>query len=265
MSCSFNGHGLPSAEELHALFCLKYGSPEETGWAPRRRYRHGYYLPADIYEAVVAKHIVEGCRWVDVGGGSHIFPDNPRLVRSLVSRCSAVVGVDPSENVEHNELVHQRFRCLVEDFQTDRPFDVATLRMVVEHVPEPATVVRALRRLLRPGGVAIVLTVNLWSPITLVSRATPFAWHHPLKKLLWGGEEKDTFPVQYRMNTRRALRLAFEGQGFRESAFAQLDDLSTFGKFNILNCIELAVWRFFRGTRLRYPESCLLGVYTKCP
>jgi len=135
--------------------------------------------------------------------------------------------------------------------------------MVAEHVSDPIRVVEALKRLLRPGGKAIILTVNLWSPITVVSRFTPFGLHHPVKKLFWGGEEKDTFPVQYKMNTRKELRLLFEQQGFRESDFAYLDDLSTFGRFKHLNYVEIFAWRFFRGLRISYPENCLLGVYQK--
>jgi hypothetical protein len=136
--------------------------------------------------------------------------------------------------------------------------------MVVEHVDDPVKVVRALRRLVRPGGVVAIWTVNLWAPITLLSRVTPFQLHRPLKSLLfWGGEDTDTFPVRYRMNTRMTLRRLFAGEGFREEAFAYLDDLSTFGWFYLLNCVELLVWRVFRSLGLRYPENCLLGLYRK--
>ena len=32
---------LPSDEELKALFFQKYGHPDRTGWAPRRRFNAG--------------------------------------------------------------------------------------------------------------------------------------------------------------------------------------------------------------------------------
>jgi hypothetical protein len=117
--------------------------------------------------------------------------------------------------------------------------------------------------LLRSGGRAIVLTVNLRSPITVVSRLTPFWAHYRIKRLFWGGEERDTFPVQYRMNTRRVLRNWFERHGFREAAFARLDDLSTFGRFRYLSAAELKVWRAFRRAGFAYPEHCLLGIFER--
>jgi 2-polyprenyl-3-methyl-5-hydroxy-6-metoxy-1,4-benzoquinol methylase len=152
---------------------------------------------------------------------------------------------------------------MIENYDTAQQFDLATLRMVAEHVERPDRVVQALHRLLRPGGKAIVLTVNLWSPITILSRFTPFRAHHPIKRLFWGGEERDTFPVRYRMNTRKTLRDLFEQNGFREATFAYLDDLSTFSRFRRLSSVELLIWRLCRRAGLRYPENCLLGVYVK--
>jgi hypothetical protein len=107
------------------------------------------------------------------------------------------------------------------------------------------------------------LTVNLRSPITVVSRLTPFWAHYRIKRLFWGGEERDTFPVQYRMNTRPVLRRWFEQHGFREAAFTRLDDLSTFGRFRYLNAAELRIWRVFRRMGIAYPENCLLGIYER--
>jgi hypothetical protein len=71
-------YGLPSRAELEEIFLQKYGEPHKAGWAPKRRRRYGYYLPADVYEAVVKKAVFEGCSWIDIGGGRSPFPENPR-------------------------------------------------------------------------------------------------------------------------------------------------------------------------------------------
>ena len=65
------------------------------------------------------------------------------------------------------------------------------------------------------------------------------------------------------MNSRSELRRLFETNGFREASFSYLDDLSTLGQFRIGSRLELWAWRLLRALRLRYPESCLLGVYQK--
>jgi len=241
----------------------KYGPPETTGWSPRRRFKSGYYLPSDVYECLVSLNIATGCSWLDVGGGHSIFPNNADLARTLVSRCDMVVAVDPSENVLKNPFVHERVRSTLEDYAPSRSFDLATLRMVVEHVRHPEPFVRSLARLIKPGGIVIVFTVNRWSPVTIVSGLLPFSVHHRIKQRFWGGEEEDTFPVHYRMNSRAVLRALFEQADFTEEEFTKPDDLSTFGNFRWLNYAELAAWRGLRSLGLPYPENCLLGLYRR--
>ena len=85
----------------------------------------------------------------------------------------------------------------------------------------------------------MIVTVYHLSPLTLLSRALPFRWHHPIKKLVWGGEEEDTFPVEYKMNSRPVLRQLFESNGFREASFSFLDDLSTLGQLRFGSYLEL--------------------------
>jgi hypothetical protein len=135
--------------------------------------------------------------------------------------------------------------------------------MVVEHIAEPARVLETVRPLVRPGGRVVIYTVNLWAPLTLGSWLLPFYCHYPIKRLLWGGQEKDTFPVAYKMNTRQRLKALFKQGGFAETLFLYLDDCGTFGHFKRLNWLELHCWRLLRRLGLRYPENCLLGVYRK--
>jgi hypothetical protein len=135
--------------------------------------------------------------------------------------------------------------------------------MVVEHVTHPEDFVAALARLVKPGGKAVVFTVNRFSPLTLLSRWLPFRWHYPIKRLFWGGNEKDTFPVHYRMNSRAELRRLFHDAGFEECLFCQLDDLSSFSRFRRLNYLELYLWRALGWIGLHYPENCLMGVYRR--
>jgi SAM-dependent methyltransferase len=263
MNSSAQNQPLLSREELFHLFVQKYGTPEDTGWSPRRRFRSGYFLPSDVYEAVVSKFVTPGCAWLDVGGGRAPFPENHALAKSLAERVRILVGVDPSAEIEGNQFVHRAIRCRLEDFTTTDRFDIVTMRMVAEHVIDPEALVAAIARLLRRQGKVVILTVNFWSAVTLVSRVTPFALHHPIKRLVWGGEEEDTFPVAYRMNTRRRLQHIFGAAGLTEKRFLYLDDCSVFGRFYYLNALELWMQRSMRRLGWRYPETCLLGIYEK--
>lgn len=250
-------------EELERLFQLKYGDPAATGWSPRRRFAFGYYQPADHYEALVNKLVTAETDWIDIGGGSALFPDNEPLSKLLSERARRLVAVDPSDNLDSNPYPDERAKCMIEDYQTTAQFDLATFRMVAEHITNPESVVNALNRLLRPHGMVVIFTVNRWSPVTMVSSLVPFGLHHPIKQLFWAGDEEDTFPTAYRMNTREQLRTVFAAGGFEERYFAYVDDLSVFGRFKSLNYAELVAWRALKGLRLKYPENCLLGVYEK--
>ena len=137
----------------------------------------------------------------------------------------------------------------IEDFTSDEPFDLITLRMVAEHVKAPARAVASLQALLRPGGVAVVYTVNRWAPVSMLAWLVPHRFHHRAKHLLWRTEEKDTFPVVYRMNTREELRRHFGEVGMRERFFATLDDCRTFARFKALHRAELYAWRAVRAVR----------------
>jgi SAM-dependent methyltransferase len=259
-----SGQGLaPTWTDLERMFYLKYGDPDATGWGPRMRFRHGYFTPEDFYEATVAKLVEEGCTWIDVGCGRDIFPDNRHLARVLAHRSGTLIGVDPDDRLDENPFVHQRVKCTIDDFHTDLTCDLVTLRMVAEHISDPRAAIASLARITRPGGKVVVYTVNRWAPVSILARIIPFGLHHPIKRLLWNTEERDTFPVVYRMNTRKRLARLFEVGGFTELYVDRLDDCRTSGRFRILHSLELMFRRLFRALGLRYPENCILGVYER--
>src|SRR4051812_19563509 len=120
--------------ELENVFRLKYGDPGMTGWGPELRRRFNYYTPEEYYEALVAKLIGSGCLWLDVGCGRDIFPSNRPLAIALVQQCGILVGLDPDDTLDENDLVHRREKSTIQDFRTDIYFDVVTMRMVAEHI-----------------------------------------------------------------------------------------------------------------------------------
>lgn len=253
----------PTKAELEQLFRLKYGDPEKTGWCPALFYRFGHFTPDEYYEALVAKLVQEGQPWLDVGGGRDLFPHNRPLASLLAKRSGCVVGIDPDDTLDENPFVHHKIKAPIEDYRDSRTFPLVTLRMVAEHITQPQRAAEALARLTAPGGRVVVYTINLWSPLSLLSWIIPFRFHHPLKRIVWGTEEKDTFPVAYKMNTRRRLAQIFAVAGFQERSFAYLSDCRTLARFRPLCRLELYAWRIMKSLGLVYPENCLLGVYQR--
>jgi SAM-dependent methyltransferase len=252
-----------SNNELHELLRFKKGNLEKIGGAPARRLKFNYFQPSEYYEALVNKLVTESTSWVDVGGGSAIFPHNDKLSRSLADRCKVMYAVDPSDNVYDNPYALEKIKSMFEDVETDTRFDLATFRMVAEHVSNTDAVIAKLREVMKPEGVVVIYTINRYSPIPIITYFTPFSLHYRIKKFFWGGEEKDTFPVQYKMNTRNDLARIFSDGQFSEVYFDYLDDLSTFSRFRNMNYLELSFWKFLKKFSIRYPENNLLGVYKK--
>ena len=250
-----------TTSDLRQLSDFKYGETESRGWGPRLRERFGYYTPDDWYETLVDQLVTASTRWLEVGCGRSIFPSNPALAKKLSSRCARLVGVDKSDNIADNPFVHAYQQVYLEDFKTDEVFDLITFRMVAEHVRETEKLATALTKLLAPGGRIVIYTVHRWSPVSVVAWLTPMGVHHALKGLLWETEERDTFPVEYRMNTRSALSEVFTKFGFEEKSYRLLSDCRTFQRWRLTNLMELTLWKVLQFVGLSYPELCILTTY----
>jgi ubiquinone/menaquinone biosynthesis C-methylase UbiE len=253
----------PSPLDLDQVYTSRYGNPKTTGSLPRTWRRLRYHVPDTFYEATVAKLVHRGTKWLDVGCGRGIFPTNQPLAKSLVERCGMVMGIDPDATLEENAVIGRREKTTLEEFHSDTEFDLITLRMVAEHINRPKEAAAALSRLTAKGGKIVLYTVNRWSPLALAASLTPLKVHHAIKKAVWKCEEKDTFPVAYRMNTRKGLLSLFRSHGFKETYFAYLADCCIFHRFRYLHGAELLAWCTLGTIGLTYPENCLLAVFER--
>lgn len=107
---------------------------------------------------------VAGSRILDVGCGGGI------LAEALARRGAQVTGIDLGEaplavarlhGIESGVAVDYR-RIAAEALAAEAPgtFDVVTCLEMLEHVPDPAAVVRACAELVRPGGHLFFSTIN---------------------------------------------------------------------------------------------------------
>ena len=107
---------------------------------------------------------VKGMRIVDVGCGGGI------LAEALAARGANVLGIDLSDKSLAVAKLHRlesgvevEYRAVsAEALADERPgaFDVVTCMEMVEHVPDPASIVQACARLVRPGGLMLFSTLN---------------------------------------------------------------------------------------------------------
>lgn len=108
---------------------------------------------------------LSGMRVVDVGCGGGL------LSEAMARRGAAVTGIDMSTEslttarlhlLESAPLHVDYLEVTAEDLaeRTPRAFDVVTCMELLEHVPEPARLVRACAALAKPGGSVLFSTIN---------------------------------------------------------------------------------------------------------
>lgn len=143
-------------------------------------------LAGDVFLDWVAPS--PGLRWIDIGCGNGAFTE------LLAVRCSPleVQGIDPSEG----QLAYARTRPAagVAKFQMGdamalpfpaETFDAAVMALVVVFVPEPATGVREMVRVVRPGGIVATYVWDMLGggfpldPILMEMKAMGLAYPRP--------------------------------------------------------------------------------------
>ena len=96
---------------------------------------------------------------LDIGGG-----DGRELavLREADTRVgyTAVVDLDEASASAAQARGHEYFCTRVEDFRTERRFDLVMLQNLIEHVADPVGVLSNLAELLSPTGVIFVRTPN---------------------------------------------------------------------------------------------------------
>jgi 2-polyprenyl-6-hydroxyphenyl methylase/3-demethylubiquinone-9 3-methyltransferase len=143
----------------------KFGELAHRWWDPDGEFRPLHQINPLRLDWIADIAPLPGREVLDVGCGGGI------LAESMARRGANVLGIDLStkplkvaqlhaleaglENLSYREVA-------VEQLAAERPgsFDVVTCMEMLEHVPEPASVVRACAQLVKPGGQVFFSTLN---------------------------------------------------------------------------------------------------------
>ena len=142
-------------------------------------------------------------------------------------------------------------------------FDLVLSSWVIEHLQEPETALAEIARVLRRGGGFIFLTPNAWNYIVLVNRLTPAWLQRRLVPRVYGRQEKDTFPVVYRANTRRKLDGELGRAGLRNEEFHYVGDPSYIAANDFLFKLGVLMERLTDHPLLRSLKVHLVASYVK--
>jgi SAM-dependent methyltransferase len=169
---------------------------------------------------------------LDVGAGRGAFLEDRssyrRDLRLLKGRVAEVIGIDRDPVVATNASLDRHF--VVDDDRiplADESVDVIVSDWTFEHVSDPRRFADELDRVLKPDGWICARTPNKWGLTGIGARLFPDRVHSLLlKRLLPGRQEKDVFPVQYKLNTRGAIREYFPSPRFVDCSYLENGDPS---------------------------------------
>ncbi|TMC35045.1 MAG: class I SAM-dependent methyltransferase [Chloroflexi bacterium] len=183
--------------------------------AYRARYRAirpGWSSSGDQLEAIVRSHVTPQSHVLDLGCG------RGGVVELFWREVRFAAGVDPDRLslAQHRAGEMPVIRGVGEHLPfVDESFDLIVCLWVLEHLAEPVATLSEVRRVLKPRGHFVFLTPNMRNPLMLANRigkALP-ALQRRLVPRVYGRDEADTFPVQYRANTVPAIRAHARGAG----------------------------------------------------
>lgn len=143
----------------------KFGDLAHRWWDPNSEFRplHDINPPRLDY---IDTHVgLQGKRVVDVGCGGGI------LSESMAQRGASVLGVDMGEKALGVARLHllesgtqgvEYRQILAEELAEEMPgtFDAVACLEMLEHVPDPASTIRACAALAKPGGQLFFSTIN---------------------------------------------------------------------------------------------------------
>lgn len=195
----------------------------------RRFYPPPFQTESDRLLAAVRAHLPPGGTLVDAGCGSgRIFPYD------LKGRAGVIIGVDASRELAANASVTARVRGTLERLPlADATVDVILCKHTVEHLAEPAAALREFARVLRPGGVAVILTPNKYHYVPLLARLLPHPVHVAVNRRR-GVAAHDVFPTFYRANTAGELRRLAREAGLRVKALDAFESQPSYLAFHPL-------------------------------
>jgi len=158
------------------------------------------WLDRRMFRKVFAELRGDSLAALDVGGGTGWLLSQARAVEPRL-RHTAVVDIDAKAREGAEKLGHAFHLSRIENFESDRKYDLILLLNLIEHVECPVDVLAKMHGLLSPGGRILIKTPNYDSLDARLFR------HHS-----WGGYH---CPRHWVLFTPESFALVVQAAGLR--------------------------------------------------
>ena len=190
-----------------------------------------YYVdsphPYRLFEQHVDSHLKSSGTLLDAGCGRTV-----PVLKKYLGRAERLIGVELVDFTDIPPGIEAHNADLAKIPLPDACVDLIMSRSVFEHLTDPESVYREFSRILRPGGLVVFLTANMWDYGTLVARLVPNRFHAKIVKHVEGRAEEDTFPIAYKTNTHRDVDRLAASAGLTVESFQYLSQYPNYLMFN---------------------------------
>ncbi len=182
------------AENVHQHEIEKFGSQAERWWDPQGEFKTLHDINPLRINFIKDYANLQDMRVVDVGCGGGI------LTEGLAKQGADALGIDLSEELIDIADLHglesgikatyKKISAEVLAEQEPESFDYVTCMEMLEHVPDPASIISACAKMVKPGGMVFFSTLNRVPKAYLLAIV---AAEHLLKMVPKGTHEYKTF------------------------------------------------------------------------
>ena len=148
----------PPLDRLHEIYPKNYYSYEADGQAGVLQ-RIKSHLDRRLFRKIFRDIPGDKLAALDVGGGWGWLLSLAKAVEPRLTETHEV-DIDEAARERAEAAGHSFHCCRIEEFESDRQFDLALLLNLIEHVSDPRAVLTATARMLSPGGRMLIKTPN---------------------------------------------------------------------------------------------------------